>query len=110
MSYPIRNAEEITIETLDIPLDGEGAFTLRIKDYSHRLTAEELLQEMRDQLDIRNAVRNAVLRKAEKDILAGLKRGPERLDAEARAAFDLNVLIWFADKALKGEHRKYLAK
>ncbi len=109
MTKPIRNIEEIDIETLGIPLDAEGAFTLRLKDYTHRLTGDELVQEMRDQLDVRGSVRNALLRKAEKDILAGLKRGPERLDEEARAAFDLNVLIWFADKALKGAHRTYLA-
>ncbi|MAL80029.1 MAG: hypothetical protein CMN55_13110 [Sneathiella sp.] len=110
MTFPIKDADAVDIETLGIALDDEGTFTLTIKGYSHRLTGEELLEEMRDQLDVRSSVRGALLRKAEKDILFGLKKGPERLDGEARAAFDLNVLIWFADKALKGAHQGYLAK
>ena len=64
MTKPIRNIEEIDIETLGIPLDADGAFTLRLKDYTHRLTGDELVQEMRDQLDVRGSVRNALLRKA----------------------------------------------
>ncbi len=108
MDYPIKNADDIDIETLGIPLDAEGGFAILLKDHVHRLTGEELLQEMRDQLDVRNSVRGALLRKANKDILAGLKRGRLRLSEEAREAFDLNMLIWFADKALKGQHQSYL--
>jgi len=110
MDNPIKNAEDIDIELLGIPLDDEGAFTFQVKEYVHRLTGEDLVQEMRDQLDIRGSVRGALLRKANKDILAGLKRGRLRLSEEALEAFDLNMLIWFADKALKGEHQIYLTK
>ncbi|MBO0334464.1 hypothetical protein J0X12_12610 [Sneathiella sp. CAU 1612] len=108
MNYPIKNADDIDIETLGIPLDAEGGFTIQVKDHVHRLTGEELAAEMRDQLDIRSSLRGALLRKANKDILAGLKKGRLRLSEEAREAFDLNILIWFADKALKGEHKPYL--
>ncbi len=108
MTYPIRNADNIDIDALGIPLDADGAFSIQVKDYVHRLTGEELVQEMRDQLDVRSSVRGALLRKANKDILAGLKKGRLRLSEEAREAFDLNMLIWFADKALKGEHQSYL--
>lgn len=110
VDYPIRDAEEISIEALDIPLDGEGGFVISVRDYRHSLTGEELVAEMRDQLDVRGSVRGALLRKANKGILAGLKKGRHRMDEEAREAFDLNILIWFADKALKGEHQDYLAR
>jgi len=108
MEYPITNAEEVTVESLGIKLDTEGRFQLQIKDYTHSLTGDELIEEMNDQLDVRGSVRNALLRKAQKEILSGLKRGRLRMDEEARETFDLNVLIWFADKALKGEHQSYL--
>ncbi|MCC3304804.1 hypothetical protein [Sneathiella sp. HT1-7] len=110
MNYPIKNADDIDIETLGIPLDAEGAFAIKVKDHVQRLTGEELVAEMRDQLDVRSSVRGALLRKANKDILAGLKKGRLRLGEEAQEAFDLNILIWFADKALKGEHQSYLTK
>ncbi|MZR31007.1 hypothetical protein [Sneathiella litorea] len=110
MTYPITDADEIDIEKLGIPLDADGGFSIKVKDHVQRLTGEELAAEMRDQLDVRSSVRGALLRKANKDILAGLKRGRLRLSEEAREAFDLNILIWFADKALKGEHQSYLTK
>ncbi|MFB9355216.1 hypothetical protein [Sneathiella chinensis] len=102
--------ENVTLEDLGITAVSEDAFTLTIKGYSHRLTGEELITEMTDQLDVRGSVRNALLRKAQKEILAGLKRGPLRLGEEERESFDLNILIWFADKVLKGEHKSYLTE
>ncbi len=110
MDYPIKNVEDLTVEQLGIQLNADGAFTVHIKEYAHTLTGEELLGEMRDQLDVRGSVRSALLRKAQKEILSGLKRGRLRMDDEAREVFDLNIVIWFADKALKGEHQSYLAK
>lgn len=98
----------MNIEDLGIPLNADDAFSIRIKDYVHILKGDELIVEMKDQLDVRGAVRNALLRKANKDILAGLKKGRLRLDDESREGFDLNILIWFADKALKGQHQQYL--
>jgi len=108
MTYLIKDPDDISIEKLDIGLDAAGAFRLRIKEHVHELTGEELVAEMRDQLDVRGSVRAALLRKANKVILAGLKKGRLRLSDEAREEFDLNVLIWFADKCLKDEHRDYL--
>lgn len=110
MTYPIKDADDIDIETLGIALDDAGAFRIQVKDYVHQLTGEELVAEMRDQLDVRSSVRAALLRKANKDILAGLKKGRLRLSDDAREAFDLNILIWYADKALRGEHQNYLTK
>ncbi|MCR9212678.1 MAG: hypothetical protein NXI13_03100 [Proteobacteria bacterium] len=110
MQHPLKNMEDVTIDDLGIPLDSEGNFRIQIKDYVHVLTGDELITEMTDQLDIRGSVRNALLRKANKGILAVLKKGRLRLDDEAREAFDLNILIWFADKALKGDHKQYLTK
>jgi len=109
VDYPIKNADDITIEALEIPLGAGGDFTISLRDYRHTLTGDELVEEMRDQLDVRGSVRNALLRKASKGVLAGIKKGRHRLSEEAREAFDLNILIWFADKALKGEHKDYLA-
>lgn len=108
MEYPIKNADKLKIEDLGISMNADGAFSVRIKEYIHTLTGEELITEMRDQLDVRGSLRNALLRKANKEILVGLKKGRLRLDDESREGFDLNVLIWFADKALKGEHQSYL--
>lgn len=108
MDYPIKNGDELKIEDLDIPLNAQDTFSIQLKDYVHTLKGEELITEMKDQLDVRGAVRNALLRKANKDILAGLKKGRLRLDDESREGFDLNILIWFADKALKGQHQQYL--
>lgn len=108
MDYPIKNGDNLNIEDLGIPLNADDAFSIRIKDYVHILKGDELIVEMKDQLDVRGAVRNALLRKANKDILAGLKKGRLRLDDESREGFDLNILIWFADKALKGQHQQYL--
>ncbi|MBE7636957.1 hypothetical protein GUA87_08880 [Sneathiella sp. P13V-1] len=110
MDYPIKNMDEVSAADLNITLDGEGRFDIQIKEYVHSLSEEELLAEMKDQLDVRGSVRNALLRKAQKEILSGLKRGRRRMNEEALEVFDLNVLIWFADKALKGEHAEYLAK
>ncbi len=110
MQHPLKNMDEVTIDDLGIPLDSEGKFRIAIKDYIHVLGGDELITEMADQLDIRGSVRNALLRKANKGILAGLKKGRLRLDEEAREAFDLNILIWYADKALKGDHQSYLIK
>ncbi|MBO6826350.1 MAG: hypothetical protein JJ879_09120 [Sneathiella sp.] len=110
MNYPIKDMTDITAKDLGIPLDEEGKLRLKIKDYVHELTEEELLTEMNDQLDVRGSVRNALLRKAQKEILSGLKRGRRRMDEEAAEVFDLNVLIWFADKALNGKHEEYLTK
>ncbi|WP_373089950.1 hypothetical protein [Sneathiella sp.] len=110
MEYPIKDGTDLEIDALDIPLDAEGGFSIRIKDYVHRLTGEELITEMCDQLDVRGSVRGALLRKANKGIVAGLKKDRSRLSDEAREAFDLNILIWFADKALKGEHKPYLVE
>ncbi len=110
MDYPIKDMDEVTAADLDITLNGEGGFSIQIKEYVHSLSEEELLTEMKDQLDVRGSVRNALLRKAQKEILSGLKRGRRRMDEEALEVFDLNVLIWFADKALKGEHTEYLTK
>ncbi len=108
MDYPIKNANELTIEELGITLNAEGRFAFTVKDHTHEVTGDELLEEMKDQLDVRGSVRGALLRKAQKEILSGLKRGRLRLDEEARETFDLNLLIWFADKTLKGEHQSYL--
>ncbi|MEH6403196.1 MAG: hypothetical protein V7750_07480 [Sneathiella sp.] len=110
MNYPITNVDDLTVEQLDIQLNAEGAFTVQIKDYTHTVTGEELLTEMKDQLDVRKTVRGALLRKAQKEILSGLKRDRLRMDEEAREVFDLNILIWFADKALKGDHKSYLTQ
>ena len=110
MQYPIKDMDSVTIDDIGIPLDADGNFRILIKDYMHVLCGNELVTEMTDQLDIRGSVRNALLRKANKGILAGLKKGRRRLDEEAREAFDLNILIWYADKALKGEHQQYLTK
>ncbi|MEH6528096.1 MAG: hypothetical protein V7723_18670 [Sneathiella sp.] len=108
MDYPINNGDDLKIEDLGIRLNADDAFSIQIKDYVHTLKGEELIVEMKDQLDVRGAVRNALLRKANKDILAGLKKGRLRLDDDSREGFDLNILIWFADKALKGQHQQYL--
>ncbi|PHQ70135.1 MAG: hypothetical protein COB93_06255 [Sneathiella sp.] len=110
MDYPIKNADNLVIDSLGIDLDAEGTFALTVKDYTHTVQGDELITEMKDQLDVRGSVRNALLRKANKEILAGLKKGRLRLDDDAREIFDLNILIWFADKALKGEHQQYLTK
>jgi len=110
MDYPIKNTDDLSLDDLGIALDADGQFSLTVKDHSHNLTGDELITEMKDQLDVRGSVRNALLRKANKEILAGLKKGRLRLDEEAREVFDLNILIWFADKALKGEHQQYLTK
>ncbi len=110
MDYPIINVEELTVEQLGIQVDADGAFSVQIKDYSHKLTGEELLGEMKDQLEVRGSVRNALLRKAQKEILSGLKRDRLRMDEETREIFDLNIVIWFADKVLKGEDEPYLTK
>jgi len=107
MNYPIKDMTDITAQDLGIQVDGDGKFRVKIKDYVHELTEEELLTEMNDQLDVRNSVRNALLRKAQKEILSGLKTGRRRMDEEAAEVFDLNVLIWFADKALTGKHEEY---
>ncbi len=108
MDYPIKNVDDLTVEALGITLNAEGRFAFKIKDHTHELTGDELLEEMKDQLDVRGSIRNALLRKAQKEILSGLKRGRLRMDEEARETFDLNLLIWFADKVLKGEHQSYL--
>ncbi|MEH6545537.1 MAG: hypothetical protein V7701_03865 [Sneathiella sp.] len=108
MDYPINNGDDLKIEDLGIPLNADDAFSIQIKDYVHTLKGEELIVEMKDQLDVRGAVRNALLRKAKKEILAGLKKGRLRLDDDSREGFDLNILIWFADKVLKGQHQQYL--
>ncbi|MCF8468540.1 MAG: hypothetical protein K9G33_14160 [Sneathiella sp.] len=110
MDYPIKNGDDLKIEDLGIALDAGGAFSIQVKDHVHSLTGDELIQEMRDQLDVRGSVRNALLRKANKEILAGLKKGRLRLGDDAREIFDLNILIWFADKALNGQHQTYLTK
>jgi hypothetical protein len=110
MDYPIKDGENLDLGDLGISLDTEGCFTVQIKDYVHSISGEDLISEMTDQLDVRGSIRNALLRKANKEILAGLKKGRLRLDEEAREVFDLNILIWFADKALKGEHHQYLSK
>lgn len=110
MDYPITNVDDLTVEQLGIQLDADGAFIVTIKEYTHTVTGDELLTEMKDQLDVRKSVRGALLRKAQKEILSGLKRDRLRMDEEAREVFDLNILIWFADKALKGEHNSYLTK
>lgn len=110
MDYPIKDVEDLTVEQLGIQVNAEGAFDVQIKDYSHTLTGDELLNEMKDQLDVRGSVRGALLRKAQKEILSGMKRGRLRMDDEAREIFDLNIVIWFADKVLKGEHKSYLTK
>ena len=109
MDYPITDMEKIDAASLGITLGDEGRFDIKIKDYAHSLTEEELLTEMVDQLDVRNSVRNALLRKAQKIILSGIKKRRLRMDEEELEVFDLNVLIWFADKVLKGEHKSYLA-
>jgi len=109
MNYPIADMEKVDAKSLDIKLNGEGAFAISVKGYTHNLTEEELLSEMTDQLDVRNSVRGALLRKAQKIVLSGLKKGRLRLSEEEVEIFDLNILIWFADKALKGEHKSYLA-
>ena len=108
MVYSITDPDDISVEKLDIELDKAGAFRFHIKEYVHELTGEELVAEMRDQLDVRGSVRAALLRKAQKVIMAGLKKGRFRLSDDAREEFDLNVLIWFADKCLRDEHRDYL--
>ena len=108
MDYPIKNVDDLTVEALGITLNAEGRFAFKVKDHTQELTGDELLEEMKDQLDVRGSIRNALLRKAQKEILSGLKRGRLRMDEEARETFDLNLLIWFADKALKGEHQSYL--
>ena len=110
MQYPIKDMDGVTIDDLGILLDTDGNFRILIKDYMHVLSGNELVTEMTDQLDIRGSVRNALLRKANKGILTGLKKSRRRLDEEAGEAFDLNILIWYADKALKGEHQQYLTK
>lgn len=110
MQHPLKNMDDVTIDDLGIPVDSEGRFRIAVKDHIHVLSGEELISEMTDQLDIRGSVRNALLRKANKGILAGLKKGRLRLSDEAREAFDLNILIWFADKALKGDHKQYLTE
>ncbi|WP_025898513.1 hypothetical protein [Sneathiella glossodoripedis] len=110
MDYPIRDMKEIDAKALGILTDADGNFSIAIKGYIHSLSEEELLSEMTDQLDVRNSVRNALLRKAQKTVLAGLKKGRLRLSEEELEVFDLNILIWFADKVLKGEHQAYLAK
>jgi len=110
MEYPITDMKDIDAKALGISLNGDASFTVEVKGYRHSLTEEEFLTEMKDQLDVRNSVRTALLRKAQKVILAGIKRGRLRLDEEALEEFDLNFLIWFADKALKGDHQSYLAK
>ncbi len=110
MDYPIKNVDDLTAEQLGIQLDAEGAFAVQIKDYTHKITGEELLGEMKDQLGVRGSLRSALLRKAQKEILSGIKRGRLRMDEEACEVFDLNIVIWFADKALKGEHQSYLTK
>lgn len=109
MDYPIADMEKVDAKSLGIKLGDDGRFDVKIKDYQHSLTEEELLAEMVDQLDVRNSVRNALLRKAQKIILSGIKKRRLRMDEEELEVFDLNVLIWFADKALKGEHKSYLA-
>ncbi|MFT6558299.1 MULTISPECIES: hypothetical protein [Sneathiella] len=110
MDYPIKNVDDLSIDALGITLDDQGRFDILIKDYSHSLTGGELLEEMKDQLDVRGSVRNALLRKAQKEILSGIKRGRYRMDEEQLETFDLNILIWFADKSLKGEHIPYLVQ
>ena len=110
MDYPIKDVDGITADALGIQLNAEGAFDVVIKKYTHSLTEKELLVEMKDQLDVRNSVRSALLRKAQKEILSGLKRGRLRMDEETAEVFDLNVLIWFADKVLSGDHKSYLTK
>lgn len=109
MDYPIADMEKVDAKSLGIKLGDDGRFDVKIKGYQHSLTEEELLAEMVDQLDVRNSVRNALLRKAQKIILSGIKKRRLRMDEEELEVFDLNVLIWFADKALKGEHKSYLA-
>jgi hypothetical protein len=108
MDYPIKDTEDLTVDMLEIQLDGEGKFQVKIKDYVHAITGEELLTEMKDQLDVRGSVRGALLRKAQKEILSGIKQGRRRMDEETIEVFDLNILIWFADKVLKGDHKSYL--
>ncbi len=110
MDYPIKDVDGLTADALGIQLNAEGAFDVVIKNYTHSLTEEELLAEINDQLDVKNSVRTALLRKAQKEILSGLKRGRLRMDEETAEVFDLNVLIWFADKVLNGEHKSYLTK
>lgn len=110
MDYPIKDVADITVDQLGIQLNAEGAFDVQIKDYSHTLTGEELLGEMKDQLEVRGSIRSALLRKAQKEILSGMKHGRLRMDEETREVFDLNVVIWFADKVLNGKHKSYLTK
>ena len=110
MKYPIKDMTDITITDLGIQPDGDGKIRIKIKDYVHELTEDELLTEMKDQLDVRSSVRNALLRKAQKEILSGMKRGRRRMDEESAEVFDLNVLIWFADKTLNGKHADYITE
>lgn len=110
MIYPITDMEKVDAKALEIKTDAKDAFSIDIKGYVHNVTEEELLAEMNDQLDVRKSVRGALLRKAQKIVLSGLKKDRLRLSEEELEIFDLNVLIWFADKALKGEHKSYLAK
>lgn len=110
MDYPIKVIDENTFAGLDITEDAEGRFSVILKGHAQTVTAEDLIGEMRDQLDIRAAVRKALLRKANKALMNGLKKGRLRLSEEAQESFDLNFLIWFADKTLNGEHQAYLAK
>ncbi len=110
MDYPIEDMEQVDAKALGIKTGADGAFSIEIKGYTHDLNEEELLAEMKDQLDVRNSVRNALLRKAQKVVLSGLKKGRLRLSEEELEVFDLNVLIWFADKALKGDHKSYVTK
>ena len=110
MNYPITDMEKVDAKALSVKTRADGSFSIEIKGYVHNLTEEEFLAEMKDQLDVRNSVRNGLLRKAQKIVLSGLKKGRLRLSEEEVEIFDLNILIWFADKALKGEHQSYLTK
>lgn len=110
MDYPLNAIDDDTFAGLEIPTDAEGRFSVALKGHVQTLSAEELIAEMRDQLDIRNAVRKALLRKAGKALMSGLKNDRLRLSDEAKESFDLNFLIWFADKTLNGEHQTYLTK
>jgi hypothetical protein len=110
MEYPIKAIDDDTFVGLDIASDDKGLFTVVLKDHVQMVSHDDLISEMRDQLDIRGAVRKALLRKANKALMAGLKKSRLRLNEEQQETFDLNFLIWFADKTINGEHQAYLAK
>jgi len=92
----------------DAPADGEETWSLPVETKLGAmvlpLVRHQIVQEIKDQAEIKASQRKAILRATQKAVVRGNKLGVAKLNDQDIEQYKWNLFIIRVDEAIKGRH------